>query len=80
MSTVPFDKFLGDRLKNPEFAAQYLNSVLDDGTPDEIADAVKAILEARVEQPFPAITKPVVEQLQYLLHKAGLKLHVQPAA
>ncbi|GEM_PF-4800355 len=80
MSTIPLDDFLAERLKNPEFAAQYLNSILDDGTPEEIAEAVKAILAARHESSMPVITKPVVEQVQYLLHKAGLKLYVQPAA
>ena len=79
MSTVPFDEFLAVRLKNPEFAAQYLNSILDDGSPEEIAEAVQAILEARDEKPVPGVTKPAVEQVQYLLHKAGLRLYVQPA-
>jgi len=80
MSTIPFDEFLAERLKNPEFAAHYLNSILDDGSPEEIAEAVEAILKARDERPMPALTKPAVEQVQHLLHKAGLRLHVQPAA
>ncbi|HET6402771.1 MAG TPA: hypothetical protein VFH95_15410 [Candidatus Kapabacteria bacterium] len=80
MSTIPFENFLAERLKNPEFAAHYLNAILDDGSPDEIAEAVQAILAARDERPLPAVTKPAVEQVQHLLHQAGLRLHVQPAA
>ena len=83
MSTIPFNDFLAERLKNPEFAAHYLNSILDDGSPEEIADAVKAILMARNgtlgEPALPAATKSLAQASAYLLHEAGLRLHVQPA-
>ena len=85
MSTIPFDDFLAERLKNPEFAAHYLNSILDDGSPEEITDALKAILMARSgphteRTASAAVTKSLAQASAYLLHEAGLRLHVQPAA
>jgi DNA-binding phage protein len=79
MSTIAFDDFLAERLKNPEFAAHYLNAILDDGSPEEITEAVQAILAARHERPVPSLSEPMVEQVQRLMHQTGLRLHVQPA-
>jgi DNA-binding phage protein len=80
MSTIAFDDFLAERLKNPEFAAHYLNAILDDGSPEEITQAMKAILAAGNERPVPSLSEPMVEQLQRLMHQTGLRLYAQPGS
>ena len=42
-----FDDFLVERLKEPELAAEYLSSILEDGTEEEFLKAMRQVVEAR---------------------------------
>ena len=79
MNNIPFDTFLKEQLQNPEFAAEYLNSVLDDGTPEDIAEAMTAILLARTNSNAKSSFEPVVKQMQEFMHSAGLRWSAQPS-
>jgi hypothetical protein len=79
MNNIPFDAFLKEQLQNPEFAAEYLNSVLEDGTPQEIAHAMTDILSARSEAGSQKVFEPVVERMQEFMHTAGLRWSAQPS-
>ena len=77
MTNLSLDDFLKDQLKNPEFAAEYLNALMEDGTTEEIGEAMAAILAAHNASQSPAEFKPVVKQMQEFLQNAGLKFSAQ---
>jgi hypothetical protein len=79
MNNIPFDTFLKEQLQNPGFAAEYLNSVLEDGTPEEIAHAMTDILSARSSAGSTKAFEPVVKQMQEFMHTAGLQWSAQPS-
>ena len=74
-----FDDFLHEQLQNPEFAAEYLNTFLEDGTSEEIADAMTAILIARTHSTSKNSFESVVKQMQEFMHSAGLRWSAQPS-
>lgn len=73
------DDFLRDRLQNPQFAAEYLNTFLEDGTSEEIADAMTAILLARTHSSSKNSFEPVVKQMQEFMQTTGLRWSAQPS-
>lgn len=79
MSNLSLNDFLNDQLKDPEFAAEYLNAFLEDGTPEEIAAAMSAILRARNASNSTQRFDPVVKQIQEFMETAGLRWSAQPS-
>jgi len=79
MTPRTLDDFLRDRLQNPQFAAEYLNTFLEDGTSEEIADAMTAILIARTHSTSKSSFEPVVKQMQEFMQSAGLRWSAQPS-
>ncbi|HEY3874044.1 MAG TPA: hypothetical protein VGM92_01085 [Candidatus Kapabacteria bacterium] len=78
MTPRTLDDFLQDRLQNPQFAAEYLNTFLEDGTPEEIATAMTDILSARTHSNFKSSFEPVVKQIQEFMQSTGLRWSAQP--
>ena len=86
-----FKTDLLEKLKNPEFAAHYLNAVFQDGSREEILLALRDVCEARGMTNLARKTKlnrkslyvalspkgnPTITTLLSLLSNAGLRLAV----
>ena len=59
MNNLPYQDYLTKKLENTEFAAHYLLTYLDDGTPQEIVTAISKILSARRTNDVPKILRVV---------------------
>ncbi len=70
--------YLKEQLRNPEFAAEYLNAFIEEGTPEEIAEAMAAILAVRNSSEAKGSFEPVVKQIQEFMHNTGLRWSAQP--
>jgi len=92
VKTSPFDA--ADYLKSEEAIAAYMDSVLEDGTPQEIARALGTVARARgmgeiAEEAGMSRTSlykslsengnPSVDTLLKVIRSLGLQLHVKPA-
>ncbi len=47
MATVDYEKGLSDRLKNPEYASEYLNQALKEGSQDLFMLALRDVAKAK---------------------------------
>jgi len=72
MTNLPYQDFLTKKLENPEFAAHYLLTYLDDGTPQEIATAISKILSARRTNDVPKIYELLLEKNRDVIGRAGI--------
>ncbi len=64
MNNLSHRDFLAGQLEDPEFAAHYLATYLDDGSPEEIADALSKIIRARRNADRPKIYEHLFEDNQ----------------
>jgi|GEM_PF-6502485 len=62
VNNLSHQDFLANQLRNPEFAAHYLATYLDDGTPEEIADALSKIIRARRNADRPKIYEHLFQE------------------
>ena len=92
VKTSPFDA--ADYLKSEEAIAAYMDSVLEDGTPQEIARALGTVARARgmseiaedagmsrtsLYRSLSENGNPSVDTLLKVIRSLGLQLHVKPA-
>ncbi len=62
MNNLSHQDFLASQLQDPEFAAHYLATYLDDGTPEEIADAMSKIIRVRRNADRPKIYEHLFQE------------------
>jgi hypothetical protein len=72
MSNIQYQDFLSKKLEDSEFAANYLLTYLEDGTPQEIADAISKILRARKNKELPKIYAQLIQDNREMLRHAGI--------
>ena len=71
MNNVTHQDFLTKQLEDAEFAAHYLAAYLEDGTPDEIAEALSKIIRARRNSDRPMIYERLFQQNRDSLRHAA---------
>lgn len=71
MTNLTHQDFLSKQLENSEFAAHYLATYLEDGTPEEIAGAISKILRARKQTELPKIYESLMNDNREVFRTLG---------
>ncbi|HET6402987.1 MAG TPA: hypothetical protein VFH95_16520 [Candidatus Kapabacteria bacterium] len=74
MNNLPYQEHLNRKLQDSEFAAHYLATYLEDGTPEEIATAISKILYARKEAELPKIYGSLIEHNRDVIRQSGVRV------
>ncbi len=61
MNNLPYKEFLEKKLEDPAFAAHYLQGYLEDGTPEEIAEALSKVIRVRRNADRPKIYEHLMQ-------------------
>lgn len=62
MNNLPYTEFLDKKLEDPAFAVHYLQGYLEDGTPEEIAEAISKIIRVRRNSDRPKIYERLFQE------------------
>jgi DNA-binding phage protein len=79
MNNMPYAEFLEEKLNDPEFAMHYLMTYLEDGSPEEVAEALAKILRTRKRSEIPRIYEQILQQNWELLRDAGMNISITHA-
>jgi hypothetical protein len=72
MNNIPYKEFLDKKLEDPAFAAHYLQGYLEDGTPEEIAEAFSKIIRVRRNSDRPKIYEHLFQENRDYLRPSGV--------
>ncbi|MFI5201469.1 MAG: hypothetical protein ACHQNE_03700 [Candidatus Kapaibacterium sp.] len=72
MNNLPYTEFLDKKLEDPAFAVHYLQGYLEDGTPEEIAEALSKIIRARRNSDRPKIYEHLIHENRDALRPSSI--------
>ncbi len=72
MNNLSHQDFLSAQLQNAEFATHYLHGYLEDGTPEEIAEAISKVIRALRDSDRPKIFDSLFQQNRDSLPLTGV--------